>query len=129
MVKGLDMEPIGFYPFSKGVGAYLEPVCADCYERHGMDDEGGDRCDALTCCGWRRDDSEPIWETAGESDTPTHCAVCEALIPHRLTREGYAYVAEALALGSGRPDILAAWRAAYAGVALDAAIREAAVTA
>lgn len=31
-----------------------------------------------------------------ESDTPTHCVECGALIPHALTTDGYAYVREAM---------------------------------
>ena len=119
------LEASGYYPFIPRAGAYLDPLCASCFERHGLSDEDGDRCDSLTCCGWRREDAEPIWEASGASDTPTHCVVCEALIPHPLTREGYAYVAEALLIGSGRPEILEAWRREYAGAALDAAMREA----
>src|SRR5213595_2157138 len=34
--------------------------------------------------------------TDTESDTPTHCSVCESLIEHALTGEGYAYVTEAI---------------------------------
>ena len=108
-------EPIGYYPFMRGAGAFLDAACPECHERHGQD-----RCEC--CYGYDHADSEPIWDST-ESDTPTHCVHCEALIPHRLTREGYAYVAESLVLGSGRPEILSEWRDAYAGVALDAAMR------
>lgn len=115
------LEVIGYYPFMTGAGAYLEAACPSCHEAHGID-----RCEC--CYGYAHDDSEPVYADTS-SDTPTHCTHCEAIIPHRLTREGYGYVADALAFGSGRPEILAAWRATYAGVALDAAIREATVSA
>lgn len=51
-----------------------------------------------------------------ESDTPTHCAVCEDLIPHALTPEGYAYVEEYLEHASthdGRRAIVRQWVEEY----------------
>lgn len=52
-----------------------------------------------------------------ESDSPTHCKTCEKLIPHGLTSDGYAYVAEKLssdlAYNAGRPEIYGQWWDAY----------------
>lgn len=47
------------------------------------------------------------WETPAvifdheESDTPTHCKTCEALIPHALTSDGADYVAEKIGSNLG----------------------------
>jgi hypothetical protein len=63
-----------------------------------------------------RDDPLAIFPDT-ESDTPTHCAECEALIPHALTPEGYEYVSEAVAqyrdFGIGRGEIVEQWAAQY----------------
>ena len=53
-------------------------------------------------------------DSTTEVDTPTHCAICERLIPHQLTEDGMTYVREHCENGTGRPEILAAWRDAYA---------------
>jgi hypothetical protein len=62
-------------------------------------------CDAAECAychepeSWKGFESwtEPLAIFAdSEADTPTHCAVCEELIPHALTPDGYAYVRESL---------------------------------
>lgn len=108
------MQAIGYYPSAGDF--HLDPACPDCHEAHGID-----RCEC--CMAYVHDDSEPIFDDSS-SDTPTHCTFCEAIIPHRLTREGYDYIAEALTFGQGRPEILAVWRETYAGVTLDAAMRE-----
>lgn len=92
-------DPIGYYVTTD------DAQCADC---HDPDDWRGFE-------GW--DEPVPIYRgTAG--DTPTHCGECGLLIPHALTAEGYAYVAEAIARRDGRPDILDKWATEY-GPALD----------
>lgn len=87
-------EPIGLYVTSD------DAQCVDCHEPgdwEGFED-------------WT--EPVPIFQgTAG--DTPTHCNDCGLLIPHALTIEGYAYVAEKLALRDGRPDVLDTWASAY----------------
>lgn len=94
--------PIGYYVTCD------DALCADCApagfaESDYSEWEGFD--------GW----SEPIAIfPSTESDTPTHCAECEALIPHDLTPDGLAYVAERLAADDGRPEIHAMWAEAYA---------------
>lgn len=59
-----------------------------------------------------------------ESDTPTHCRQCGAVITHDLTREGGEYVKDAVAElisepGSHTADVIAQWWAAYAGTGLN----------
>jgi len=49
----------------------------------------------------------------GETDSPTHCELCEALIVEPLTPYGIEYVRDAIAANDGRPEILAAWKMAY----------------
>jgi hypothetical protein len=92
-------------------------------------------CTACAPSGFAEDDfsewpgfeswDEPLIITAeDESDSPTHCSVCESLIEHRLTSDGYAYVAQAMAEHlsemdshpddrTGRACILKAWWNAY----------------
>jgi hypothetical protein len=84
-------------------------------------------CDTAHCAdcvdleGWEgfEDWDEPLAISAwDESDTPTHCAICESLIPHGLTSDGLAYVAEhfdrAVAVDGGRRCIVRAWVETYA---------------
>lgn len=97
------MRAIGYYPSAGSF--YLDAACPSCHEKH-----GAGRCSC--CVQYVHDESEPVFHDS-ESDTPTHCAFCESLIPHRLTPDGREYVAEALHVGSGRADILAAWSEAY----------------
>jgi hypothetical protein len=47
---------------------------------------------------------------AGEADTPIHCGRCFTLLDCTLTDDGREYVREALADGSGDPEILRQWR-------------------
>lgn len=63
------------------------------------------------------------WESPGaiftdtESDTPTHCGKCGAVIRHDLTGDGVRYVMDAIAefiAGEGHaPDVMAQWWDAY----------------
>ena len=84
-------------------------------------------CDDAICIHcWKADptwipfeeweDPAPIFFN-NESDTPTHCVKCEALIDHALTSDGYEYVAEAIAdfltNDSGRYKIVMAWALNY----------------
>lgn len=88
------MEPIGFYVTCDD---------AECFACHDPDAWPGFE-------GW----DEPIAIFAHrEADAPTHCRLCEAVIPHALTDEGLTYVAETIASGEGRPEILAMWVEAY----------------
>lgn len=52
-----------------------------------------------------------------ESDTPTHCSVCEALISHALTGDGLEYVwegvTELLIHDTGRACIVSQWWEEY----------------
>lgn len=57
------------------------------------------------------EDHDPIWSWS-ESDTPTHCAKCESLIPHTLTSDGLEYVAEHYRDDPESP-IVAQWVAEY----------------
>lgn len=95
IVRGQWFDPPGYYYGEAMAG----PLCRDCHRDAGHDD----------------DDAHPIpYDT--EADTPTHCHKCDALIAHDLTRDGYEYVAEALADGAGRPDVLAAWREEWGAI-------------
>jgi|SRR5581483_7724006 len=53
----------------------------------------------------------------GESDSPTHCCKCSAVIAHDLTIDGAVYVRDAIAefiSGNGHaPDVMAQWWDAY----------------
>lgn len=85
------------------IGAYVTCDDAECADCHDPDAWAG-----------FEDWVEPIHIFAGtEADAPTHCTVCEALIPHALTEEGLAYVAEMLADDGGRPEIEAQWVEEY----------------
>ena len=100
------MWPIGYYLTCD------DAVCDDCFDPGSW--EGFEDWD------------EPLAIFADtESDTPTHCVRCHALIPHELTTEGYRYVREAVAEGSNRlgmserdyryrQSILDAWAEEYA---------------
>lgn len=76
--------------------------------------------DAITepGAGWPAEYSEdhhPIFRDS-ESDAPTHCALCESLIPHALTPDGIEYVREAvrsLRDGDGRAETVRQWRDRY----------------
>lgn len=87
-------DVVGYY-YGECMGG---PLCPDCHreEGHAPDDP----------------DAHPIFGD-GEADTPTHCLNCEALLAHNLTPDGMEYVRDALTDGTGRPDVLAAWRTAY----------------
>jgi hypothetical protein len=96
-------DVIGYYVTSD------DAQCADCHE---PEEWGGFE-------DW--DEPVPIfYGTAG--DTPTHCGDCGLLIPHALTWEGYAYVADRLARRDGRPDVLDKWASTY-GPDLDALVQ------
>jgi hypothetical protein len=99
-------DVIGYYPFDTTTETYGEPFCATCAPLHS---EGV--CDC--CSAWTLATAQPI-DSDMDSDTPTHCVICESIIPHTLTVDGVAYVFEALELGTGRPEILAMWRETYA---------------
>ncbi len=77
-------------------GSYL---CVDCTDRADADETHG-----------------PDWWPLGvdETDVPNHCEECGALIWEPLTSDGIAYVRAALARGTGRAEVLATWREAYA---------------
>lgn len=60
----------------------------------------------------------------GAADSPTHCTVCEVLIPHLLTSEGLEYVRDAYCsaaarmlrrdpVSGGRAPIVRAWVLQY----------------
>jgi hypothetical protein len=91
------MEVVGFVPMDAGV-----MLCTDCAD---MAAEGSAVFDS------------------SETDSPSHCDECGALIPESLTTDGVAYVAEALAsyvFGTvlhrghvGSAAVLDEWRAEY----------------
>ena len=70
------------------------------------------------CAYWADADethSDDWWPLGvGETDCPTHCEECGVLIWEPLTSDGIAYVRAALARGTGRAEVLATWREAYA---------------
>lgn len=63
-------------------------------------------------------DGEPVFSGA-ETDCPSHCAECGALVPETLTADGEQYVREKIAAyitdGTGDPSILCQW----AGYSMD----------
>jgi hypothetical protein len=92
------------------LGYYLDcddAVCADCVTEAELRED--DRVDPENL-------PNPIFDYS-ESDTPTHCIRCEALIAHALTGDGYDYVREAVRdfflVKRGRREILAQWVAQY----------------
>ncbi len=70
------------------------------------------------CAYWADPDEthSDDWAPLGidETDSPTHCEECKALIWEPLTSDGIAFVRAALARGDGRAEVLATWREAYA---------------
>ncbi len=91
-------EPNGYYVFQHETP--IMALCADCAKV--------ERTESVFAGA----DFEPLG--AGETDTPTHCEKCEALIIENLTSDGVEYVREALAENTRRPEVLAAWREAFA---------------
>jgi hypothetical protein len=55
----------------------------------------------------------PFDNGGGEADCPQHCGACGVFLENPLTADGYDYVREALADGTGDSDVLAEWRAFY----------------
>lgn len=55
----------------------------------------------------------PLGNLSGDTDSPSHCDFCEALIYEPLTPDGVEYVRDAVENNEGRPEVLAAWREAY----------------
>ena len=53
----------------------------------------------------------PQWadEDTSETDSPSHCAECASLLLESLTKEGRAYVAEALTSWKGDEEVLTQW--------------------
>ena len=96
-------EVIGYYVSPDMLG----PFCPDCYARV-INPDGGER-----------ELDVPIFAIGHEADTPSHCELCEALIPHDLTPDGIEYVREAVqaciddAPGAGRRGIVEQWRRQY----------------
>ena len=87
-------EPIGYYTPDG------DAICADCYGGHG--------------------EATPVFPDS-ETDSPSHCVQCEALIPEALTAEGIRYVREAVeARTTGRGCILRQWWEAYGDLMVDA---------
>lgn len=77
------------------------PFCPDCYVKV-INPDGGER-----------ELDTPIFAIGHEADTPSHCSVCDALIPHELTPDGIEYVREAVRDAAENPDDT--WRAGIAG--------------
>jgi hypothetical protein len=50
-----------------------------------------------------------------ESDTPEHCSSCGVFLENALTPDGYAYVVDTLAQGTGRVDVMREWWDYYSG--------------
>ncbi len=74
------------------------PYCPACYEGMGL--AGGDGRSDADC---------PIFSIGHEADAPSHCAECDALIPHDLTPDGVEYVREAVREAAQNPGD--GWRA------------------
>lgn len=55
----------------------------------------------------------PFTEGGGPADSPQHCDHCGIHLENPLTPDGLAYVAQALAEGTGCPQTLAIWAAFY----------------
>lgn len=101
-------QPIGYYIASQGE-LTGDAIC----DRHVTEEE--------------ERDGEPITHDM-EADTPTHCLVCEDLIPHALTSDGFEYVGEYMAnafAGDGRPTIIRQWVIEYGADVPDAYFRDA----
>lgn len=91
-------DVVGFYPSLPNGDISEDALCAS------------------DCSSAQTEDWTPIFRSS-EADTPTHCSKCEALIPHALTSDGYAYVGHALVEhakdGFGRAPILKQWVEEY----------------
>ena len=121
--------PIGgqFAEGRKPSGSDLEPkeirvVAHNCVNGYQLFDEDGtpgaalcDECgkEHLSLEQLQGPNVSPIGGLYGETDSPTHCENCEALIYQPLTSDGVEYVREAVKSNSGRPEVLATWREAY----------------
>lgn len=83
-----------------------DALCEDCFHADGYEWPGFE--------GWEA--PLAISET-DEADTPTHCVECKDLIPHELTKGGYAYVEGAIegliVHDDGEGEIVRAWWQAY----------------
>lgn len=87
------------------------------YESDGMTLGDAYCCSCTTILDIRNGYEQPI-DDGDESDTPTHCARCEELIPHGLTPDGVLYVLNALFdiffdEGKGRKCIVKKWITEY----------------
>lgn len=93
-------EVIGYYVGEDMFG----PYCPNCYAA------------TMTPDGEPRESDTPIFACGHEADTPSHCGLCEALIPHDLTPDGVEYVRDAvrrLQAGEGREEIVRQWQDYY----------------
>jgi hypothetical protein len=63
---------------------------------------------------WDTDDlpKGPYPDSGGEADTPQHCDECHLFLQNDLTKEGYAYVGDAIAsfiLNGGNQTVIRQW--------------------
>jgi hypothetical protein len=108
--------------YGVAIGYYTDcdsAVCRDCAPR-GF--EAGDYSEWPGFEGW--EEPSAIFNDT-ESDTPTHCVKCQAVIRHDLTVDGTTYVTDAIAEfisdgSSHDADCMAQWWDAYSDT-LDAA--------
>jgi len=98
------------------IGYYVtcdDAVCRDCIP----DADAWSRGDYTGWDGFEGWEEPAVIFTDTESDTPTHCGTCGAVIRHDLTADGARYVMEAIAefiAGEGHnPDVMAQWWDAY----------------
>jgi len=98
------------------IGYYVDcdtAHCRDCIP----DADAWSRGDYVGWDGFEGWEEPAVIFTGTESDTPTHCGECGAVIRHDLTADGARYVMEAIAefiAGDGHtPDVMAQWWDAY----------------
>ncbi len=87
--------------------------CAECGEaiRKDVAKDGGLPADELDEYTYDSNDypKGPYADGGGESDCPQHCGNCHTFLENPLTADGYEYVQEALANGTGDSEVLAMW--------------------
>jgi hypothetical protein len=117
--------PVTESRYGVAIGYYVDcdtAVCRDCAPA------GFSRSDYSEWPGFEGWPEPLVIFIDSESDSPTHCHKCGAVIAHDLTADGTQYVLDAIAEfigGDGHtPDVMAQWWDAYADTLDSSDLRE-----